>query len=85
MRQHGWLDATTPRPKPVAMSTVGQVREHQAGKKMPLSSLGLDRARHATCVDHVEVPGLREPVCIRRGDDVETIVAEARELAGGAR
>lgn len=39
-------------------------------------------APHGGCVEHVEVAGLTQPVCIARGADREAVIAEARELAG---
>lgn len=38
--------------------------------------------RHATCVDHVEVAGLRQKVCVAQGRKRADVIAEARELAG---
>jgi hypothetical protein len=82
-RHHGWLDAATPKPRPAPEPALGTGKGPQRdAKPIGLSSLRLDRLQHAGCVDHVEVEGLRTPVCIRRGDDVEAIVAEARELSG---
>jgi hypothetical protein len=80
---HGWLDnATTPKPAPMP-------KRHRGGKpgqKLTVpDDAELNSIAHATCVDHVKVAGLHNRVCIRRGDDVDAVVAEARELAGLAR
>ena len=56
------------------------------GPKNPYAPMGVDvneGSRHARCVEHVEIDGLREPVCILRGQDREAVLADVRELIGG--
>lgn len=45
-------------------------------------SVDASKGRHATCVEHLEIAGLREPVCVQRGQDPEQVRREAMELAG---
>lgn len=89
-RHPGWLSAGTPKPRRLAMSVLGQDAispKTQKPKRIPRAELarGAELARHATCIEHVTIAGggLTEPVCIRKGDDREAVLAEARELAGG--
>lgn len=89
-RDHGFLTAATPKPKRAAMSVLGQdAISVKTGKpkRIPRADLqrGAELSRHATCVEHVTLAGggLREPVCVRKGDDREAVLAAAHELAGG--
>lgn len=87
-RSPGWLTAATPKPRKAPAPSLGQDALKIDGKARPLPRATVESqarlAQHGSCVDHVEVEGLTTPVCIRRGDDVEAIVAEARELAAQA-
>ncbi len=61
-RHHGWLDEETPKPRAVHMSTLGQdALSPKTGrpKRIPRAELakGADAARHAGCVEHVEIRG----------------------------
>ncbi len=76
-RDHGWIDARRELgPGPVR--GIGQVKN--PNQKMPVANLA--DGRHATCVDHVEVEGLRQKVCVAPGRKRADVIAEARELAG---
>ena len=46
----------------------------------PLGAQPWSGVRHAHCVDHVEMEGYEEPVCILKGQDREEVLAFAREL-----
>ena len=51
----------------------------------PYDPLGLDApssVAHALCREHVPMEGFRYPVCIQKGQDRATILAEAAELTG---
>lgn len=48
----------------------------------PLGSSSSRPAHHGACAEHVRVDGLRDPVCVRKGDDRDRVVNEAMELAG---
>lgn len=79
----GFLDNATTA-KPAAMPK--RYRGAKPGQKLPLpGDAELNTMAHATCVDHVKVVALSKPVCIRKGQDRDAVVAEARELAGPAR
>ena len=86
-RSPGFLTADTPKPKRVAMSVLGQDSlSAKTGRSKPLPAAevrrGAELSRHARCVEHVDVEGLREPVCIGKRDDRDRVIAAARELAG---
>ena len=79
-----WESTVVPKVRHVAMSTLGQEALTDGGRnrKLPRAALKLDQAGHGRCVDHVKVPGLSKAVCILRGQEAATVVAEARQLAG---
>lgn len=85
MSDHGWLTAQTPRPRAAPPPSLGQDAYTATGRdrKLPLPIPGIERSRHALCIDHVEVADLIKPLCITRGQDRAAVIAEARELAGG--
>ena len=81
MKQHGWLTAETPKPRPAPEPALGTGKGPQRdAKPIGLSSLRLDRLQHARCVDHVDVEGLNRPVCVLAGQSAADVVAEALEL-----
>jgi hypothetical protein len=43
---------------------------------------GARLAQHGACVDHVQVAGIHQPVCVLRGQDPAAVAAEARALVG---
>lgn len=59
---------------PRAVSRLGQAPNPYAPMPSP-------QATHGACIEHVSLDGLRHPVCIRRNDDRERVLAEAEELA----
>lgn len=78
-RHPGFVTSATPPPAPFSsLSRVGQVKRPDR----PWSS-DPTNGRHARCIEHVPVDGLREPICIGRGQDRDRAIADARELAGG--
>jgi hypothetical protein len=83
MADHGWLKASTPKPRPAPPPSLGQVSGPTgASKPLSASEASVHDARHVGCVDHVKVEGFRTKVCIGKGQDPEAVIAEARELAG---
>lgn len=76
-QDHGWIDARRELAAP-AVKGIGQVKN--PNRPMPVS--GLTDLRHATCIDHVEVEGLRDKVCVGPGQKRADVAREARELAG---
>lgn len=82
MKQHGWLTAETPKPRPAGDPPPGNGTHTHDSKPIGLSSLKVDRLQHARCVGHVEVEGLTRPVCVLAGQSAADVVAEALELAG---
>lgn len=86
MTDHGWLTAQTPRPRKAPSPSLGQdaFKEDGKAKKLPRAEVNRQArlAQHGRCVDHVDVEGLQEPVCVLRGQDPEAVAREARKLAG---
>lgn len=79
---HGFVAADDPKPGPAMPRGVGQVRK----PKQPMPVGDLNVGRHAGCVEHVNAAGgLREPVCIKKGQDRDAVLAAVRELIGGTR
>jgi hypothetical protein len=76
-KNHGWIDASREL-GPAPVKGIGQVKNPD--RRMVVSDL--NAGRHATCVDHVEVDGLRHKVCVGPGQKRADVIAEARELAG---
>ena len=88
MTGEAWEQITVPKPRASHLPTLGQdAISAKTGKpkRIPRAELarGAEASRHATCIVHVVIGGgLSEPVCIRRGDDREAVLAAARELSG---
>jgi hypothetical protein len=77
------------KPGPIVEPGLGQRFRIVKGQRVRDADRGLTRTElakqlrhvpHATCVEHVALTGLRSPVCIRRGEDRESVLAAAREL-----
>lgn len=83
-RLPGVISAALPKPRPSPPPALARGIPILDAKPIPRAELNasLERTRHAGCISHVEVDGLRKPVCVRRGQDPERVVAEALELAG---
>lgn len=84
-----WEEITVHKLRPGPPPSLGQdAISRRTGKPKPMPRAVVEQgarlAQHARCVEHVAVPGLSKPVCITRGQDREAVLAEARELAGGA-
>lgn len=77
-KNHGWLEASRYEPGPGPIRGTGQTKYPNRPMVVGL----LVDGRHARCVDHVKVAGLRQKVCIAKGADRAAVIAEARELAG---
>ena len=78
-----WQQTSVHKPGPIPKPGLGQVSVEKVGRRIPLSALELGKGRHATCVEHLEVEGLREPLCIARGQDREEARRFALRLARG--
>lgn len=76
-RDHGWIDARREM-SAAPVKGIGQVKN----PNRPMVVSNLSDLRHATCVDHVVVDGLRQKVCVGPGQKRADVIAEARELAG---
>ena len=77
------------KPGPPVKPGLGQASRRVGGERRstavkPLTRTELDAqlrlVPHATCAEHVTVAGLSKPVCIRKGDDREAILAAVRDL-----
>jgi hypothetical protein len=72
-----WQQTTVPKLSPAIAKSFGQVKHPERR-----FSFDTSQGRHATCVDHLTVEGLHDPVCVRRGEDPDVVRREALELAG---
>lgn len=70
------------KPGHIVKPGLGQVPIGKAKRPIRIADLELNKARHATCVEHIKVDGLREPICVPRGADREALIREARALSG---
>lgn len=77
-----WEETTVRKLRAGPPPSLGQSRFDAKGREKPLGPSVSKPAAHALCLEHVEVAGLREPVCITPGADRDRLIAEARELAG---
>ena len=81
-------DAMPPKPKRVQLSTLGQNAFKQNGRGKPLTRAEREQiarqARHTTLRRPREAcggGGLREPICILKGQDRDAVIAAAQALA----
>lgn len=85
MKSPGWLTSRTPKPRtapPPALGTgKGAIPD---ARPLPVSGLRLEQVQHARCIDHVTIEGLRTPVCVLSGQDVDQVIAEALELGASS-
>lgn len=73
-----WRRITVPKVRSLGMSRLATGVQSQ--DDAPLRGQAGPAIAHARCVEHVKVDGFRRKVCILKGQDRATVVAEARAL-----
>ena len=79
-----WQDVTVPKLRRGPRPSLGNAPGAGLAGTKPIPRAEIRRqaelAQHGACIEHVTIEGLAEPVCIRRGEKREAVLAAAREL-----
>ena len=84
MTDTDWQKITVPKvpkfPPPPSLGQNAISHRTKKPKRMAAADRKVHLARHGACVEHVNVDGVAEPVCILRHQHRESVIAQAREL-----